>query len=135
MYLGIDLGTSAVKTVLVDGTQRVITSCSRSIESKSPRPGWSEQDTLQWTESAFATLDVLKDEHPRELAAVEGIGLSGQMHGATLLNADHKPLRPCIIWNDGRAAAECRLLEARWPALRAVTRNKAMPGFTAPKLL
>ena len=64
-----------------------------------------------------------------------GIGLSGQMHGATLLGADHKPLRPCILWNDGRSAAECRDLEARWPALRAVTGNKAMPGFTAPKLL
>jgi xylulokinase len=77
----------------------------------------------------------LKADHPRELAAVDGIGLSGQMHGATLLDANLKPLRPCILWNDGRSAAECRLLEQRWPALRATTGNKAMPGFTAPKLL
>src|SRR6202022_2699190 len=70
-----------------------------------------------------------------ELAAVDGIGLSGQMHGATLLDANFKPLRACILWNDGRSAAECRILEQRWPALRATTGNKAMPGFTAPKLL
>ncbi|OKO87883.1 xylulose kinase [Bradyrhizobium sp. NAS80.1] len=135
MYLGIDLGTSAVKTVLVDDRQRVVANRSHPIETLSPHSGHSEQDPRQWIEAAFATLDALKADHPRELAAVEGIGLSGQMHGATLLDADHKPLRPCIIWNDGRAAAECRLLEERWPALRTTTGNKAMPGFTAPKLL
>ncbi len=135
MYLGIDLGTSAVKTVLVDDTQRVVASRSHPIETLSPLSGHSEQDPRQWIEAAFATLDALRADHPREFAAVEGIGLSGQMHGATLLDADHKPLRPCIIWNDGRAAAECRLLEERWPGLRTATGNKAMPGFTAPKLL
>ncbi|MCP3476413.1 xylulokinase [Bradyrhizobium sp. CCGUVB1N3] len=135
MYLGIDLGTSAVKTVLVDDTQRVIASASRSLATASPCAGYSEQDPRQWVEAVFATLDELKADHPHELAAVEGIGLSGQMHGATLLDANLKPLRPCILWNDGRSAAECRQLEERWPALRATTGNKAMPGFTAPKLL
>lgn len=135
MYLGIDLGTSAVKTVLVDDTQRVIATRSRSLDTFSPHPGWSEQDPAHWVEAAFATLDALKADHPRELAEVEGIGLSGQMHGATLLDADLRPLRPCIIWNDGRSALECRALEERWPALRKTTGNKAMPGFTAPKLL
>ncbi len=135
MYLGIDLGTSAVKTVLVDETQRVVASRSCAIATMSPRPGWSEQDPRGWIEASFATLDGLKADHPRELAEVEGIGLSGQMHGATLLDANREPLRPCILWNDGRSAAECRILEQRWPALRAVTGNKAMAGFTAPKLL
>ena len=135
MYLGIDLGTSAVKTVLVDDTQRVVASRSHSLSTASPRPGFSEQDPRLWIEAAFATLDALKADHPRELADVAGIGLSGQMHGATLLDGDHRPLRPCILWNDGRSAAECRVLEERWPALRATTGNKAMPGFTAPKLL
>lgn len=135
MYLGIDLGTSAVKTVLVDETQRVVASRSCAIATTSPRAGWSEQDPRSWIEASFATLDGLKADHPRELADVEGIGLSGQMHGATLLDANREPLRPCILWNDGRSAAECRILEQRWPALRAVTGNKAMPGFTAPKLL
>src|SRR5262249_33147807 len=110
-------------------------STSRSLATASPRPGFSEQDPRHWIEAAFATLDELKADHPRELAGVEGIGLSGQMHGATLLDANLKPLRPCILWNDGRSAAECRQLEERWPALRATTGNKAMPGFTAPKLL
>jgi xylulokinase len=135
MYLGIDLGTSAVKTVLVDDAQRVVASRSRALTTNSPHPGYSEQDPAQWVDAAFATLDALKADHPRELAAVDGIGLSGQMHGPTLLDANSRPLRPCILWNDGRSAAECRLLEQRWPALRATTGNKAMPGFTAPKLL
>ncbi len=135
MYLGIDLGTSAVKTVLVDDAQRLVASESRPIETASPRPGWSEQDPRAWIEAAFATLDALKANHPRALAEVAGIGLSGQMHGATLLDARLEPLRPCILWNDGRSAGECRILEERWPSLRAVTGNKAMPGFTAPKLL
>ncbi|TWA99099.1 xylulokinase [Bradyrhizobium stylosanthis] len=135
MYLGIDLGTSAVKTVLVDDAQRVIASESRPLATVSPQPGHYEQDPTQWIDAAFATLDALKASHGNELAAVEGIGLSGQMHGATLLDASSKPLRPCILWNDGRSAAECRILELRWPALRATTGNKAMPGFTAPKLL
>ena len=135
MYLGIDLGTSAVKTILVDHQQRVVASTSRSLTTASPRPGYSEQDPAQWIDAVFATLDALKADHSAELAAVDGIGLSGQMHGATLLDADFKPLRPCILWNDGRSVAECRMLETRWPALRATTGNKAMPGFTAPKLL
>lgn len=135
MYLGIDLGTSAVKTVLVDSAQRVIASESRPLATASPRPGYSEQDPAQWVEATFATLDALKATHASALAVVEGIGLSGQMHGATLLDASARPLRPCILWNDGRSVAECRILEQRWPALRATTGNKAMPGFTAPKLL
>ncbi|SCB10254.1 xylulokinase [Bradyrhizobium shewense] len=135
MYLGIDLGTSAVKTILVDGAQRVIASESRPLTITSPQSGYSEQDPTQWIEATFATLDALKASHGNELAAVKGIGLSGQMHGASLLDASLRPLRPCILWNDGRAAAECRILEQRWPALRAVTGNKAMAGFTAPKLL
>ena len=135
MYLGIDLGTSAVKTILVDHEQRVVASRSQSLSVSSPRPGYSEQDPGQWIDATFATLDALREGHPGELAAVDGIGLSGQMHGATLLDANFKPLRPCILWNDGRSAAECRVLEQRWPALRATTSNKAMPGFTAPKLL
>ena len=135
MFLGIDIGTSAVKTVLVDGEQRVLASASLPLEVQRPQPGFSEQRPDDWVTAAIGTIDALKASHPAELAAVTGIGLSGHMHGAVLLGADHKPLRPAILWNDGRSAAECKILEARWPALRAVTGNKAMPGFTAPKLV
>ena len=135
MYLGIDLGTSAVKTILVDDAQRVVASRSRALTIDSPKPGYAEQHPAQWIEATFATLDALKADHPHEMAGVDGIGLSGQMHGPVLLDADLKPLRACILWNDGRSAAECKLLEQRWPALRKMTGNKAMPGFAAPKLL
>lgn len=135
MFIGIDIGTSAIKSVLVDETQTILATASRSIAVSRPAPGFSEQDPEDWTTAVFETIDALKTENPAAVAAVTGIGLSGQMHGATLLGADHRPLRPCILWNDGRSAAECRLLEERWPQLRAVTGNKAMPGFTAPKLL
>ena len=135
MYLGIDIGTSGVKTVLVDGEQRVVASETVALEVQRPHPGQSEQDPESWVTATIATIDELARDHPKEIAAVTGIGLSGQMHGATLLGSDHKPLRPCILWNDGRSAAECAELEERWPALRAVTGNKAMPGFTAPKLV
>lgn len=135
MYLGIDLGTSSVKTVLVDAAQRVVASSSRPLTMQSPRPGWYEQDPAQWIAAVFATLDALHAEHPKELAAVAGIGLSGQMHGPVLLDAAMRPLRPCILWNDGRARTECHQLEQRWPDLRTVTGNKAMAGFAAPKLV
>lgn len=135
MYLGIDLGTSAVKTILVDEAQRVVASRSQALTISAPQPGYSEQEPAHWIDATFATLDALQADYPRELAAVEGIGLSGQMHGPVLLDGSFRPLRSCILWNDGRSAAECRLLEQRWPGLRAVTGNKAMPGFAAPKLV
>nr|WP_041757355.1 xylulokinase [Bradyrhizobium sp. ORS 278] len=135
MYLGIDLGTSAVKTILVDDAQRVIASRSQPLGVDVPRPGWAEQDPAAWISAVFATLDALKADHAGELAEVAGIGLSGQMHGPVLLDARLTPLRPCILWNDGRSATECAVLEQRWPALRQVTGNKAMPGFAAPKLV
>jgi xylulokinase len=77
----------------------------------------------------------LRASAPRELAALRAVGLSGQMHGATLLGADDRPLRPAILWNDGRSAAQCRALERAVPDSRHITGNLAMPGFTAPKLL
>ncbi len=80
-------------------------------------------------------VDDLAAAHPRETAQVRGIGLAGQMHGATLLGADGRPLRPAILWNDGRSHAECAELERRCPSLHAISGNLAMPGFTAPKLL
>lgn len=131
LYLGIDLGTSSVKAVLIDATGAVRASASRPLSVSHPRPRWSEQDPhAWWSATEGAVTDVLKDIDARRVAA---IGLSGQMHGATLLDADDRVLRPAILWNDGRSDVECAELE-RVPGLRDITGNLAMPGFTAPKL-
>ena len=135
MFLGIDLGTSAVKAVLVDGEQRIIAAADARLEVSRPAPLWSEQDPESWWRATCAAVGELRQLHAAGLAAVSGIGLSGQMHGATLLDAGDRALRPAILWNDGRSGAECALLESREPASRRITGNLAMPGFTAPKLL
>lgn len=135
MFIGIDLGTSSVKCVLVDDTERVVATASEPLEVDRPAPTHSEQDPGAWWRATLVALDRMGLEAPAAMSAVAGIGLSGQMHGATLLDAQDRILRPCILWNDGRAAAECTEMEAAWPALRSVTGNIAMPGFTAPKLL
>jgi xylulokinase len=135
MYLGIDLGTSAVKVLLVDDRQQVIDQASAPLEVLRPRPLWAEQDPEQWWTATATALHALRARRPDALAAVASIGLAGQMHGATLLDAGDRVLRPAILWNDGRSGAECVELERRAPHSRTITGNRAMPGFTAPKLL
>lgn len=132
MYLGIDIGTSSVKTVLFDADQRLLGQASAALGVSRPHPGWSEQDPEAWWAATLQTIDAVAAAHP--LAGLRGIGLSGQMHGAVCLDEDDRVLRPAILWNDGRAAAECTELEAAFPDLRAISGNIAMPGFTAPKL-
>ncbi|RUY00981.1 xylulokinase, partial [Mesorhizobium sp. M2A.F.Ca.ET.040.01.1.1] len=133
MYLGLDLGTSGVKALLIDDHQKVIGAGNGSLDVSRPHPGWSEQDPAHWIEACEAAIAELKASHPKELAAVKGIGLSGQMHGATLLDASDKVLRPCILWNDTRSHAEAAALDAD-PRFRKLTGNIVFPGFTAPKL-
>ncbi|SCW31414.1 xylulokinase [Ancylobacter rudongensis] len=135
MYLGLDIGTSAIKAVLVDDAQSVIATAETPLAISRPQPGFSEQSPEDWWQATLASIDTLKAEQPKALAAVRGIGLSGQMHGAVLLDAFGKVLRPAILWNDGRSSAECRELEERFPALHQVAGNLAFPGFTAPKLM
>lgn len=132
--LGIDIGTSAVKVVLVGDDDQVIASALRALTVSRPQPVFSEQDPEHWWKATCDGLDELHATHRDALAQTVAIGLSGQMHGATLIDARGAVLRPCILWNDGRSEAECAELEHDWPALRAVTGNRAMPGFTAPKL-
>lgn len=133
MYLGLDLGTSGVKAMLIDGDQRIIGSASGALDVSRPHPGRSEQDPAHWIRATEEAVAGLKAKFPKELAAVKGIGLSGQMHGATLLDADNKVLRPCILWNDTRSYEEAAKLDAD-PRFRRVTGNIVFPGFTAPKL-
>ncbi|WP_419757382.1 xylulokinase [Acidisoma sp.] len=135
MYLGIDLGTSGIKAVLVDETETVRASHTEPLEISRPNPGWSEQTPQDWWEATLRALDALAKIHPSEMSQVQGIGLSGQMHGAVFLNTAGEPLRPAILWNDTRSELECRELEDALPALRQIAGNPAMPGFTAPKVL
>ena len=135
MYLGMDIGTSGVKAVLVNEAGAIVAVASRELALSHPAPLWSEQDPDAWVEATVGAVDDLAASRSRDLARVRGIGLSGQMHGATLLGADGRPLRPAILWNDGRSSAECARLERRCPPLHAIAGNLAMPGFTAPKLL
>jgi len=133
--VGIDLGTSGVKVALLGDDDRVIGHSSKPLTVSRPHTGWSEQSPEDWWTATCLGLDELKATHAAELAETVAIGLSGQMHGATLLDADGVVLRPCMLWNDGRSDVECAELERDWPDLHAVTGNLAMPGFTAPKVL
>lgn len=132
---GIDIGTSSVKVVLVGDEDAVMGSASRPLAVSRPQPGFSEQDPESWWEAVVACFDELKARHGGDLSRTRAIGLSGQMHGATLLDDANRVLRPCILWNDGRSAPQCERLTREWPGLHAVTGNLAMPGFTAPKLM
>ncbi len=133
MYLGLDLGTSGVKAMLIDGDQKIVGSANGSLDVSRPHSGWSEQEPAHWVRATEEAVAGLKAKHPKELAAVRGIGLSGQMHGATLLDASDKVLRPCILWNDTRSHVEAAALDAD-PRFRKLTGNIVFPGFTAPKL-
>ncbi|MEO7383712.1 MAG: xylulokinase [Novosphingobium sp.] len=131
MYLGIDVGTSCAKAVIVDANDAVVDQASAPLTISRPHPLWSEQNPADWWAATERAIAGLKPELRR---AVQGVGLAGQMHGATLLGKDMNVLRPAILWNDGRSAAECAALECEVADLTRITGNRAMPGFTAPKL-
>ncbi len=109
MFLGIDVGTSEVKVVLVDEAGRVLAGAGEPLALSRPQPRWSEQSPEAWWEATLAAIDRLRGSHAKQLAAVRGIGPSGQMHGATLLDAADRPLRPAILWNDVRSDRPSRL--------------------------
>lgn len=132
MYLGIDLGTSGVKVMLMDETQAVVGSATAALTVSRPRPGWSEQAPADWIAATRQALAELRARH--DLGAVRGVGLSGQMHGAVALDAADAVIRPAILWNDARSAAQAARLDAD-PLFRAVSGNIVFPGFTAPKLI
>ena len=134
-FLGLDIGTSSVKALLVDVEQRVLAEGSAALDVSRPHALWSEQNPDHWVEGVEAAVATIRHAAPSDFAALSGVGLSGQMHGATLLDAKDKPLRPAILWNDGRSFAECVELKRRVPDLEERTGNLAMPGFTAPKML
>src|ERR1700749_905324 len=135
MYLGIDLGTSEVKVLLLASDGRVVGTAGHPFTVSRPHQRWSEQNPSDWWEGTRAALFALRKRYPEEFAQIRGIGLSGQMHGAVLLDSEDRVLRPAILWNDMRSDKECAELTERAPELHSVAGNLAMPGFTAPKLL
>ena len=138
MFIGIDLGTSGLKAILLHKDGRVLASHTAPLMVSRPQALWSEQDPEQWWKALEQALDGLLKEAARidvSPSRIEAIGLTGQMHGATLLDASGMVLQPAILWNDGRSFEECTALEAAVPRSREITGNLMMPGFTAPKLL
>lgn len=133
MYIGIDLGTSGIKVILLNEDNEVLASHTETLTVSRPHPLWSEQDPEMWWQALDRAMLSLAQQHP--LNAVRVLGLTGQMHGAVLLDRQHRVLRPAILWNDGRSAQACQQLEQRVPDSRQITGNLMMPGFTAPKLL
>ncbi|MCC3746327.1 xylulokinase [Rouxiella badensis] len=135
MYLGLDLGTSEIKALVLDAEGKVIASAGEALEVQRPRPHWSEQRPDGWWKATQKVVARLRDQVPQAWANIVAIGLSGQMHGAVLLGREGEVLRPAILWNDTRSARECELLTQAAPQLHQLAGNLAMPGFTAPKLL
>jgi xylulokinase len=134
-YLGIDVGTSAVKAILVDETQAPLAEADVPLHVSRPHELWSEQDPEAWWEAVQTAIEQLRGKAPSALAETRGVGLSGQMHGAVLLDDADRPLRPAILWNDGRSFREAEELRASHPDLSRAMGVIPMPGFTAPKLL
>ncbi|QXO18562.1 xylulokinase [Vibrio ostreae] len=132
MYIGIDLGTSGVKAILLSANGEILASATTAMTVSRPKPLWSEQDPKQWWDATLNSLSELGKQH--SLQQVQAIGLSGQMHGVTLLDGANQVLRPAILWNDGRCEQECLELEQLVPESRDITGNLMMPGFSAPKL-
>ena len=131
MYIGLDLGTSGLKGVLIGEDQTILAEATAPLTVQRPHEGWSEQAPSDWISAAETVFDRLA---AHGLGAVRGIGLSGHMHGATLLDAADEVLRPCILWNDTRSHVEAASLDAH-PKLRKLSGNIVFPGFTAPKLV
>lgn len=134
-FLGIDIGTSAVKAVIVDVEQTVVARSSVAVATRLPRPGWFEQDPEDWWDATEHAVAAVREQAPAALADVVAVGLSGQMHGLVVLDAGCRVIRPAILWNDSRAASESETLNTAVPEVAEIAGVVAMPGFTAPKLM
>ena len=133
--LGIDLGTSELKAALLDHAGNVVGQAGVALSISRPRDGWSEQDPEDWWRACCMAMRQLRSDHPGPFARIRCIGLSGQMHGAVLLDVQDRCIRPAILWNDARAVTQAARLNQMHPAWAAVVGSLPMAGFTAPKLL
>ena len=136
-FLGIDVGTSGTKAIVLDGTGAVLGTGSGGHEPDAPQPGWSEQDPEAWWPSSVSAIGAACRNAGVEAASIDAVGVTGQMHGLVALDAAGVPVRPAILWNDGRSQPQCRAVEERLGIehLVAACGNRMLPGFTAPKLL
>ncbi|MEL7081468.1 MAG: xylulokinase [Pseudomonadota bacterium] len=133
MYIGLDLGTSGLRGILVeDAAPLAVAEATYSVSN--PHDGWSEQDPGDWLAAAHSVFGALREDAPQAFAATTGIAISGHMHGAVLLDEGGVVLRPCILWNDTRAHAEAAQMDET-DGVRALSGNIVFPGFTAPKLI
>ena len=134
--IGVDLGTSAVKTVLVDRSGTVVAEHSESYPLSQPKPGYSEQRPEDWVDKTVLSLRQLMKGNNINPSEVEGLSFSGQMHGLVLVDGEGAVLRPAILWNDTRTTAQCRRIEETLQEkLLGIARNRALEGFTLPKIL
>ena len=134
--IGIDVGTSSMKTLLIDESGVVVGSVTEFYPFETPKPLWSEQDPAHWWKATCVSIKRVLEETRVESKDVAGVGLTGQMHGLVLLDKDNQVLRPCILWNDQRTAKQCADITAKVGAERVLelTGNPVLPGFTAPKI-
>jgi len=133
-YLGLDLGTSGLRGLLVGGNDELIATFEESYTSQHPHKGWSEQDPQEWVRACSQVVAALREQVPKSFAKLAGIGVSGHMHGAVLLDDCGEVIRPCILWNDTRSHLEAAQLDAT-DHVHDLSGNIAFPGFTAPKLM
>jgi xylulokinase len=136
--LGIDIGTSATKTIAIDEKGTILASASAEYPCDHPRPGWSEQSPGLWWDATKKTVQQVLSSGKFQASDVAGVGLSGQMHGSVFLDSAGDVIRPALLWNDQRTAAECQEIETKAGGREALIRlvaNPALTGFTAPKLL
>ena len=134
MFIGIDLGTSSIKMILIDQNQKILATANSTLTVQSPKDGFSEQNPQEWINSTMECLEALKFKRPKEFSQTISIGISGHMHGATLIDEDGNVIRPCILWNDTRSHKECEEFEKQNFDVRSISGNITMPGFTAPKI-
>ena len=134
MFIGIDLGTSSVKMILVDNEQNIIATSSSPLTVQNPKDGYSEQNPKEWIDATIECLEDLKSKKRKEFSETISIGISGHMHGATITDNSGSVIRPCILWNDTRSHKECIEFENQSHDVRAISGNITMPGFTAPKI-
>jgi xylulokinase len=137
-YLGIDIGTSGTKSLLMNESGEIVAESSTTYDVSMPKPMWTEQDPELWWQATVKTVQAVVKKSKVKASEVKAIGLSGQMHGSVFLDKDQKVIRPALLWNDQRTAAECEEITNRAGGRKKLIQmvaNPALTGFTAPKLL